>query len=325
MAQDGRVVGGRVVGGAYGLRTRLKVLRQEGRRDRGLRRWYPWWQLVDDHAFLDLTSPWEQAWMRREIRRRRPAADAVVELGTWLGATTRAITGGGHPAPHVYDTFTFVDVEPRVAGTPLEGRHHEGEDFVDLFQRRAGGAPVVHRGDVLVAGWDGPPIEVLFVDLAKTWEIWRHVRTTFVRPVEVGGLVVQQDWAHANTPWLHLWHHRWRDHFEPLGPIAHSSAVPFRLRRPLPEAAFDHDELADHAPDEIDAAFTWAAGLVDPELRPNLAAAKVVLHVLHGRVDDAVATLLAEADRVPVVGELADTAIPLVARRVAEEVERPAR
>jgi hypothetical protein len=309
----------------YGLRTRLKVLRKEGAADRSLLRWYPTWQLLDAHAVLDLTSPWEQAWTTRCLATDERVAGEVVELGTWLGASSRAIARGlsARPGPtrrfHAYDTFTFDDIEARAARTPLAGLHHDGDSFRALYERRLGrhaGLVDVHEGDILDATWDGRPVGLLYVDLAKTWEIWRHVRATFLPNLEVGGVVVQQDWAHANTPWLHLWHHRWRDHFEPLGHVIYSGTVAFRLVRPLPPEAFAPDVLADHDPAEVRDAFAWSAALVHANRRANIAGAHVMLHALHGDLGDAVEALALEASRGPVVEELAEVAIPELARRL---------
>lgn len=311
---------------AYGLRSRLRVLRQEGRDDPSLLRWYPRSSLLDELAFLDLTTPWEQAWAERWIATAPDATGAFVELGPWLGSVSRAIARGMERAGRrdgfdTYDTFTFTDIEARTAGTPLEGRFADGSSFRPLFDRRMAhhpGVARVHEGDILDATWDRGPIQFLFVDLCKTWEIWRHVRRQFVAEVSIDGVVVQQDWAHANTPWLHLWHHRWRHHLEPLPPVNHSTAVAFRVAAVLPDEAFDDDVLTDYQPDEIQTAFRWGQDLVHPKWRSNVAGAEVMLHALHGEHDDAVAAVLRAAAQLPVSDELASVAIPELARRMTD-------
>jgi hypothetical protein len=292
--------------------------------DRSLLRWYPAGHLIDPYSALDLTTPWEQAWVARWVAEELRGDGAVVELGTWLGASSRAIGRGlrKNPSPqppfHAYDTFVFDEIEARVAGTPFEGRLCDGASFRSRYEQRIGTVDVVvHEGDVTDASWDGGPIELLFVDLAKTWEVWRHVRVAFLAHVMVGGVVVQQDWAHANTPWLHLWHHRWRDHFECLGHVVHSGTVAFRLVEPLPAEAFTSDAPHGDEAAEVRDAFTWSAGLVHPNRRANVAAAHVMFHALHGYLDDAVDALLFEATRVPIAEELVTVAIPELARRAA--------
>lgn len=315
----------RLAGPVYGLRSRLRVLRQEGRDDPSLLRWYPWPSLLDELAFLDLTTPWEQAWVERRIA-RAPGSGAVVELGPWLGAVSQAIARGLERAGRTdgfdtYDTFTFTDIEQRTAGTPLADRFSDGSSFRPLFDRRMAAHPGVarvHQGDITAARWPGGPIGLLFVDLAKTWDVWSHVRSEFVRAVPVDGVIVQQDWAHVNTPWLHLWHHRWRSHLVPLPPINHSTAVAFEVTSALPDDAFRADQLASYPPDEVRRAFAWSQGLVHPKWRSNVAGAEVMLHALHGEHADAIEAMMRAAAHLPVDEELASVAIPELARRMAE-------
>ena len=57
----------------------------------------------------------------------------------------------------------------------------------------------IHEGDVLDEAWDGGPIELLFVDIAKTWDIWRHLRPAFVGHVAVGGVPSIRYWLTASS------------------------------------------------------------------------------------------------------------------------------
>ena len=167
-----------------------------------------------------------------------------------------------------YDLFVFEDIEERAAGMPLDGRMHDGDSFLALYLDRLGsGASRVtpHVGDVVEQSWpEDRRIEFLFNDVAKTWEIWNHLKSTFYSALDPGATVVEQDWAHACTPWLHLWHHRHRDHFEVLGQVPNAGSVAFRLVSPLPSTAFAADRAGRLRDPEVVAAFDWAATLVDP-------------------------------------------------------------
>ncbi len=206
-------------------------------------------------------------------------------------------------------------------------RSHDGEDFLDLYLDRLGDLAATvepHPGDVLDARWSSDsPIEFLFDDVAKTWEIWNHVVDTFHRRLLVGGTVVEQDWAHACTPWIHLWHHRWRDHLTPIGQVPNAGSVAFRLDRELPEDAFEPTSMHDSPDDEVEAAFDWAAALVDPERRPNVRAALVQLHTLHGDLDTASRICVRELAESRISSELVDVALPVLADRLAVEAGRP--
>lgn len=273
--------------------------------------------------------------MTRHGATRLRGTGAVVELGPWLGDVTIGILRGSDRNPaaadvvvDAYDLFVFDDIEVRTAGLPLEGRFGDGDDFLALYRARLGGRGNrvrTHQGDVLDATWDrAAPIEFLFVDVAKTWEIWNHLVTTFHAALDVGSVVVEQDWAHACTPWIHLWHHRWRSHFRELEQVPNAGSFAFELTRPLPGAALEPTSIDDYPDDEIEAAFDWAASLVDPDRRPNVRAALVQLHTLHGDLDVASRICVRELAASRIDSELVDVALPELADRLAAD-DRPGR
>ena len=52
-------------------------------------------------------------------------------------------------------------------------------------------------GNLLALDWTGGPIEILFIDLAKSWDLNRWVLTkTFPRLIPGHSVVIQQDWVH---------------------------------------------------------------------------------------------------------------------------------
>ena len=231
---------------AYGVRHRVRRFRWEmATGGRPLVRWFPRSWFTDPLAMVDICSPWEVAWVTRHMATSHRGVGAIVELGPWLGDITIGMLRGldRNPAGRgatidVYDLFVFEDIEQRAAGMPLEGRMRDGESFLELFVERLGSSAsrvVPHAGDVLQQSWPADRhIEFLFNDVAKTWQIWNHVKSTFYRSLGPGATVVEQDWAHACTPWLHLWHHRHRDHFDVLGQVPNAGSVAFRLVAPLP-------------------------------------------------------------------------------------------
>ena len=95
----------------------------------------------------------------------------------------------------------------------------------------------------------------------------------------------------------------------------------FRLTAPLPGEAFAHNAISDYS--EIDAAFDWAASLVNAQRRADVQGARVMLHALHGDLDPAVEKLF-EAGCLGPTGDLATIAFPEVARRVLDRDGRVA-
>ena len=128
--------------------------------------------------------------------------------------------------------------------------------------------------------------------------------------------MVEQDWAHACTPWLHLWHHRYREHFEARDQVPHSGSVPFLLLTPLPQSAFEADQLSDYSQDEVTEAFAWAAALVDSARERNVRGAYVHLYTLHGDLDRASRLCIEELVGVPYDNELVQVALPELAIRL---------
>lgn len=97
-----------------------------------------------------------------------------------------------------------------------------------------GGRVQVYPGDIRQTGWRGGAIQVLFLDLLKSVDIQDHVVRTFMPDLNVGALVIQQDYVHFAQWWIHIFMELFADHFEPIEYVFASTAV-FRLERPLPD------------------------------------------------------------------------------------------
>lgn len=312
----------------YGVRSRVRRFRWEVGAGRELVRWFPRDWFADPLAMVDLCSAWEHAWVRRHVEEGFEGRGAIVELGPWMGRITTGILRGLDRNPtartttvHSYDLFADDAIEARLDGLPIQARFRDGESFLPTFLDRIDHDPrvVPHVGDILDQRWDGAPIEFLFNDLSKTWDHWNHVRSTFHRHLMVGGTLVEQDWAHAGTPWIHVWHHRHRAHFEALPQVPNAGSVPFRLLAPLPESALVAEGLDDYGDDEIAEAFDWATSLVDPLRRANVRGAFVHLYTLHGDLQQASRLCVEELAAGPIDGELLDMALPELARRLTEQ------
>ena len=63
----------------------------------------------------------------------------------------------------------------------------------------------VHEGDACAIGWSGEPIEVLFLDMVKTWQLNDLVLAQFL-PCLIPGrsVIVQQDYLWGYGHWIHL-------------------------------------------------------------------------------------------------------------------------
>ena len=315
----------------YGVRSRVSRTVSDRRLNPESVSGYPWGRIFDPLASLDMCTPLERAWIARYITAEHTGQGEIVELGSWLGGITLSLVQALPKNPawlasrrpvHVYDSFRYDCQLERVAGSPLEREYVEGGSFQHHFERRL--APyadrlAVHPGNVVDARWTLGPIELLFNDVSKSWATWNAVRTEFYRSLRPGlTTVVEQDFAHSLTPWLHLWHYRARDHFRFIESVPRSGSVVFRLERKLEPELLEPDSIATYDEDEIDRAYLWAESLVDGYNRGNVAGAQVILQLVHGDPDRAVRLLVklleaADADTVA-NSELIPIVVPAVAR-----------
>lgn len=147
-------------------------------------------------------------WLARDWAQ---GAGAIVDLGAFAGGSTARLAAGqqaaGGTAPiHAYDHFT--------ADTPVKERilypggiaPFEGRDIFLLAHRLL--TPfkpqiTLHPGEFLEQRWQGGPIELLCVDIAKTAESADHVAAQmFPHLIPGRSVVVQQDFLHSVQPWL---------------------------------------------------------------------------------------------------------------------------
>ncbi len=171
---------------------------------------------------------------------------AVVDLGPWLGGSTAALAEGLRRrgkggVVHSLDLFRWEpDYMGPVAAEPLE----EGADFQHVFARHT--APwasfiQARQADLSRFRWEGGPIELLFVDAAKTWELANAILAGFGDHLIPGrSRVVLQDFRYHETHWLplifdsqpDLWHQLesvqdgWTVTFEPLRALRRDGEPP---------------------------------------------------------------------------------------------------
>src|SRR5262249_21665768 len=107
---------------------------------------------------------------------------AIVDAGCFLGGSTAALLAGLRdpaepwtgPPVESYDLFRvddymvekfFVGEHAAPLGTSFRRRF---DAHVARFDRPP---HVVHEGDITSIGWSGGPIDILFLDILKSWEI----------------------------------------------------------------------------------------------------------------------------------------------------------
>ena len=139
---------------------------------------------------------------------------AIVDAGSFLGGSTEALLAGVRDRPEPwsgppvasYDLFQ-VD-EYMVPKFFADDRSVQlGDSFrprFDAHVARFGDVPhVVHEGDITKLGWSDGPIDVLFLDIVKSWEINDAVLRDFFPSLVPGrSVIVHQDYGWGDTPWI---------------------------------------------------------------------------------------------------------------------------
>ena len=157
----------------------------------------------------------------------------ILDQGAFLGGSSMCFAaalrnrGFASPLIHSYDRFRLGPFElerwfpgggpPGNLTRPLYEANLRG--FHDLID--------VHEGDILCESWRGEAIEILFVDVAKSSQIWDHLVTTFFPSLLPGrSLLVLQDYLYGDTgPWHHVVMEKLAGHFSIIGDTGVNSVL----------------------------------------------------------------------------------------------------
>lgn len=152
---------------------------------------------------------------------------AVVDAGCFLGGSTTALADGlrrnlrrrgaaEEKLIHSYDRF---EIEGWTIGSFFSDTARAGESFRPLFDRNVeqyAGLVEMHPGDMQLWPWEGGPVEILFIDVAKHWTVCDWVTWQFFPHLIPGkSLVIQQDYLyHHWVAWIHITMEFYSDYFE---------------------------------------------------------------------------------------------------------------
>jgi hypothetical protein len=143
------------------------------------------------------------------------AADdaAIVDAGSFLGGSTAALLAGVRDRRQPWmgppvESFDFFRVEAFTI--PKFFWNHPsvqvGQSFRPRFDAhiaRFDVPHIVHEGDITKIGWSGGPIDVLFLDVLKSWEINDAVLRDFFPSLVPGrSVIVHQDYGWGDNPWI---------------------------------------------------------------------------------------------------------------------------
>jgi hypothetical protein len=138
---------------------------------------------------------------------------AIVDAGSFLGGSTAALLSGVRDRPDGWngppvESYDLFRVEaftvPKFFARDRSLR--VGDSFRPRFDAHVAQFDVphvVHEGDITQLGWDGGPIDVLFLDVLKSWEINDAVLRDFFPSLVPGrSVIVHQDYGWGDNPWV---------------------------------------------------------------------------------------------------------------------------
>lgn len=160
----------------------------------------------------------------------------VVELGSFVGGSTAHLAHGlrargksVNGKVHAFDRFTCAedmkaDLLYKKGIAPFEG-----ESILWLSQKLLSDYSSLINfvpGDVLDATWNEESIEILFIDVSKSYKLNDHIIQTFFPWLIAGhSIVIQQDYLLNSTPWNIATMELLDDHFELIGWTEQNSAL----------------------------------------------------------------------------------------------------
>lgn len=172
----------------------------------------------------------------------------IVDAGAFVGASTYCFAAGAaaagrrefedRPIVHAYDYFKVIDQYVGDAITQHFGAIGQGESYLQHFEKQT--APFsdmirAYPGDFLSHQWNGLPIEILFVDIAKTAALNSHVIAEFFPSLIPGkSIIIHQDYYHCWHPYIHISMEYFDEEFELVDELVRYGSRVWRLAKPIP-------------------------------------------------------------------------------------------
>jgi hypothetical protein len=177
----------------------------------------------------------------------------IIDGGACLGSSAYCFGAGLAQNPsrgisriHSYDRFIVSEnyVADMISNHFRPLKQPWGDDFFDIFEYQTGkyrDLIVAHRGDFLAEKWDRSPIEILFVDIAKSKKLHDHVVEQFF-PYLIPGksLLLHQDYYFCWLPFIHIAMQYLSHRFEIVDRFIPSASRLYMLKDALTSSEIDN-------------------------------------------------------------------------------------
>ena len=179
-------------------------------------------------------------------------AGRIIDGGSYLGSSSLALGLGlrdrRYPAVPVIDAYDTFVIDPFAvvwhldANDPLSGGVKAGDNLRHIYDRNISAVAdyiSVHEGDLTVRPWNEGPIEILFCDVSKSWELNDYILKNWIPSLIPGtGILIQQDQIQEYHVWVAITMSMLSDYFEIIDYTLNSSMV-YRLKRKIPQSVLD--------------------------------------------------------------------------------------
>jgi hypothetical protein len=192
-------------------------------------------------------------------------AGRIVDGGAFFGTSSLALGFGlrdrGYKKEPVIDAFDIFILDEYGLKHYCEpsgwfGRKLKaGNNMRFIYERHI--APVaeyisIHEGDLLKMPWKSGPIEILFSDISKSWQLNDHIiRNWIAALIPETGILIQQDQVQEYHVWVAITMEILADYFETIDYTPFSSMV-YRLKSEIPAHVLEKCMSANITKDEME-------------------------------------------------------------------------
>lgn len=206
---------------------------------------HPWTEVEinpEVESVPNMLSAEEAQYLIWVAQQRYEGWGAILDLGPWLGGSSAALAEGlkRQGSTATVQCFDLFEWRPHYMERSSPRGLVQGQNFMPAFleeTRNYSDWIEAQQMDLLQGRWDGGPIEILFVDAAKSWTLLTAIHRVFGPFLEPGrSRVIHQDFRHPWCHWLPLACDSRPDVWEEVEAVQRGDTVTFRPRIDLVES-----------------------------------------------------------------------------------------
>lgn len=204
------------------------------------------WQRYDvitqhsEKNLLSMLTPYEISYLYYLTKHVYKGDGEIVDLGPYYGLSTYALAAGlkqnsvldKSKRIYSFDLFLSKNYEHYALK-----ENNTGSVFEEYMEVVNGYRDYIHvsPGNLLDMYWEGKPIEILFIDIAKSWELNDHIVRNYFPSLSLGSTVIQQDYVYFGEYWIQILMEVLSEYFTLEEYIFSASAV-FKTIKLLPDS-----------------------------------------------------------------------------------------